>query len=163
MTIQTYIELLRDTLIGYEVKAFTKTKTRKAIARSKFYLFDIGVVNKLAKRGEIRLGSELFGKAFEHFIMNELRAWLGYRGMDEELRYWRSTGFEVDAVISDQMAIEIKATANVSDRHLKGLKALREEGMVKEYLVVSNDATERTVDGIRIMPYEKFLRMLWAK
>jgi predicted AAA+ superfamily ATPase len=160
VTIQTYIELLQDTLLGYEVKAFTKTKTRKAITRSKFYLFDIGVVNRLSRRGEIKAGSELFGHAFEHFIIGELRAYIGYNNLDSDLCYWRSGGFEVDAIVGNEMAIEIKSTNNVSDRHLKGLKALKEEKLVKNYYVISQDKNERIIDGIKLMPYDKFLNML---
>ncbi len=163
-TIQTYIELLIDTLIGYEVKAFTKTTKRKAITRSKFFLFDLGVVNQLTHRGEIKEGSELFGKAFEHFIMNELRAYIQYNDLDLELQYWRSTSqFEVDAIVGNEMAIEIKSTKHASEHHLKGLRALQEEKKIKRYYLVCQDAHEREIDGIRIVHFERFLEGLWRK
>ena len=69
---------MEDTLVAFQLKAFTKTSKRKAISRSKLYFFDIGVTNSLANRGEIKEGSELFGKAFEHFILLEVRAYLSY-------------------------------------------------------------------------------------
>ena len=46
-TIKNYFDILEDTLIGIKLPAFTKTKKRKAITRSKHYLFDTGVVNAL--------------------------------------------------------------------------------------------------------------------
>jgi hypothetical protein len=57
------------TLVAFQLKALTKTFKRKAISRSKLYLFDIGVTNLLANKGEFMEGSELFGNAFERFIL----------------------------------------------------------------------------------------------
>lgn len=52
-TIQNYVQILEDTLLGFQLKPFRKTKKRKAIACSKFYFFDLGVVNSLANRPKI--------------------------------------------------------------------------------------------------------------
>jgi len=60
-TLQGYVSILEETLIGFTVPAFQSTTKRKAIGRPKFYLFDIGVTNYLSKRDEIRFGSELCG------------------------------------------------------------------------------------------------------
>ncbi|MCM0605127.1 MAG: ATP-binding protein [Xanthomonadaceae bacterium] len=161
-TIQNYVEILEDTLVGFQVKPFLATVQRKAIARSKFYFFDVGVVNSLCKRGKIVSGSELFGKAFEHFIIREIKSWLSYKKSNEELYYWRSTSqFEVDAIIGRQWAIEIKSTSQVNESHLKGLKALREEGLIKRYSVVSLDSEPRKIQGIEVLPWQEFLRQLW--
>jgi len=58
-SIKNYIQILEDTLLAFQLKAYTKTRRRKAISRSKLYLFDIGVTNSLANRGEIMAASEL--------------------------------------------------------------------------------------------------------
>ena len=67
-SIKNYIQILEDTLVAFQLKAFTKTRKRKAISRSKLYFFDVGVTNSLAKRGEIRDWTRLFcrrdGKVF---------------------------------------------------------------------------------------------------
>ena len=162
-TVEGYFKILEDTLIGFQVPAFRKTTKRKAIARSKHYFFDIGVVNNLAKRGKVEYKSELFGKTFEHFIALELRAFLSYKRIDEPLQYWRSTSkFEVDFIIGDSLAIEVKGSDNISNKHLKGLRALKEEGLIKDYCVVSLDSNKRiTEDGITIWPYLEFLDWLW--
>lgn len=162
-TLQNYVQLLEDTLIGFPVHSFQATRKRKAIARSKFFLFDVGVANIMAQRGEIRPRSELFGKCFEHFLFLELRAYLSYRRLPFALQYWRSvTGFEVDCVVGDRLALEFKSADAVSDRHLRGLKALREEGLIKDYAVVSMDPVPRRVDGIAIYPWREFLGSLWG-
>jgi predicted AAA+ superfamily ATPase len=161
-TLQNYVQLLEDTLIGFQVPAFQLTKKRKAISRSKFFFFDVGVANRLAKRGEILPKSESFGRCFEHFLLLEIRAFLGYARKDEVLQYWRTGNFEVDCVIGSELAIEFKSTDLVTERHLRGLKALREEGIVKNFAVVSTDPVARVVDGIHVYPWQEFLHLLGA-
>ncbi|MBI2901225.1 MAG: DUF4143 domain-containing protein [Planctomycetes bacterium] len=127
-TVAGFFEVLADTLVGFPLPAFAKTRRRKAIKRSKFYLFDVGVAGAMAGRGEVVEGSELFGKALEHFLIQKVRAYLGYKGSDLPLFYWRSTTQqEVDLIIGEEIAVGIKATRRVGERHLRGLKALQEE------------------------------------
>lgn len=55
-------------------------------------MFDVGVANYLSGRKEILFRSESFGKAFEHFLIQEIRAYIGYSHIDEALMYWRTVG-----------------------------------------------------------------------
>jgi uncharacterized protein len=162
-TLEAYFGILNDTLIGFSVLPFLATTKRKAITRPKYFLFDIGVVNTLAKRGRIEIGSELFGRAFEHFIALELRACISYHNINLPLEYWRSTsGFEVDFIIGKKLAIEVKGTPLIKDKHLAGIRALKEEGSIEKYIVVSLDPDERAAeDGINILPLAVFLKKLW--
>ncbi|MGD0465179.1 MAG: AAA family ATPase [Gammaproteobacteria bacterium] len=161
-TIQNYIQILEDTLIGFQLPAYLQTKKRKAITRSKFYFFDIGIVNTLAKRTEILSGSELFGKVFEHFLVLEIRAYLNYRRKNITISYWRSTSqFEVDCIIGNNLACEFKSTTLVTEKHLKGLKALREEQNIQKFCIVSQDSEMRIIDGIQVYPWKNFLNLLW--
>ena len=77
--------------------------------------------------------------------------------------YWRSTSqFEVDLILDDKWAIEIKGAASIQDKHLKGLRAIKEEGIIKNYGVVSCDRYKRiTQDNITIFPWKYFLEKLW--
>ncbi len=163
-TLENYFSILSDTLIGFQVPGFTATQKRKAIARSKHYFFDVGVVNTLARRGQIAAQSELFGPAFEHFIALELRAYLSYARKPLSLTYWRSTAqHEVDFLIGNLLAIEVKGSKQIAEKHLKGLRALKEEQLIQNYAVVSLDANLRTTDdGITIYPWQFFLNQLWA-
>lgn len=163
-TIQNYIDVLETTLLGFQLKPFTKTKKRKAIKRSKFYLFDLGVTNYLAKRSDIKKGSELFGKVFEHFIIREVRSILSYQQSDLEMTYWRSTSqFEVDLIIGNEIAIEIKSSERINESHLKGLKAFSEEGLIKKYFLVSNDKNERIISGVQCLHWTSFLKLVRDK
>lgn len=163
-TLEGYFGVLNDTLIGFSIQPFLSTTKRKAITRAKYFLFDIGVVNFLAKRGRVEFKSELFGRLFEHFIALELRAFLAYHFIDLPLQYWRSTShFEVDFIIGNKLAIEVKGTDLVMDKHLKGIRALKEEELIHTYGVISLDPHERlTADGIHIWPWKTFLKKLWA-
>ena len=163
-TFRNYIEVLKDTLIGFEVPAFTKTKKRKAITRSKLFLFDVGIGNFLANRGRLTPKSELYGKAFEHFIALELRAFINYNHLRAPLAYWRSTSqFEVDFIVGNQLAIEVKSTELVHERMLKGLRAFAEEKIAKHYIVISRDHRPRRVGNIEILPWQMFLAQLWQR
>lgn len=100
----------------------------------------------------------------EHQVFLELRAYLDYRRIDRELAFWRShSGYEVDFMVGDAVAIEVKATGRVTGRDLRGLRALSEDMPLKTRIVVSTEPRERTTDeGIRILPVSAFLRRLWA-
>lgn len=163
-TLKNYLQILEDTLIGFRIPGFVATRKRKATSRAKHYLFDLGVTRSLARGGTIRAGSKAFGDAFEHFLVLEMRAYLSYRRRRVDMCYWRSVSkFEVDLVVGGEVAVEIKATRQVGDKHLKGLRALKEEGLLKRFIAVSLDSEERhTSDGIEILPWQLFLDELWS-
>ncbi len=163
-TVRSYFQILEDTLIGYHLPSFRKTKTRKAAATPKFYFFDNGVVNALLNRFEVTEESELYGRALEHLIFSELKAYLSYRQSGEELTYWRTLSkLEVDFVVGDRAAIEVKASKRVSARDEKGLRALAEEIKLKNRIIVCNESQPRISDtGVAILPVEYFLQQLWS-
>ena len=161
-TVEEYFLILQDTLVGALVEPFTKTKKRKAITTAKFYFFDVGVCNTLAGRKEIKPKTELFGKVLEHFIFTELRAYLHYRNDQRPLSFWRSkSGYEVDFLLGDETAIEVKASEQVSERHCTGLKALAEDIHLKKKVVVSMDSAPRKLQDIEVLPIKIFLQRLW--
>ncbi len=164
-TIKSYFEILEDTLIGEILNPYSKTKKRKAVSISKFYFFDVGVANNLAGRFNIEKKSELFGKCFEHFIYCEIRSFLAYTNDKRKLTFWRTTSQrEVDFIIGDDVAIEVKGTELVTSKHMKGLLAIAEEVQFKHLIIVSLDSHERVVNSnIQILPYQIFLRRLWGK
>jgi len=58
--------------------------------------------------------------------------------------------------------IEIKSATSIQGKHLKGIRALKEEGIIPNFAVVSCDRYERkTQDDITIFPWELFLEKLW--
>ena len=62
-----------------------------------------------------------------------------------------------------EVAVEVKSAALVRERHLKGIRAFKEEHQARRYIVVSTDPRPRkTEDGIDILPWRDFLDQLWA-
>jgi uncharacterized protein len=162
-TVKEYFEILQDTLIGYLIPGFTATKKRRAVLAPKFYYFDVGVANYLCNRKNIIQGTEAFGHAFEHIVIQELIAYLSYQNSDQALTYWRtSSGYEVDAIVGHgRIAIEIKSSNEINSRHLKGLKAFQEDFPQARAIVVSMDKSKRILNGIEIFPATEFLKALW--
>ncbi len=162
-TIREYFHILEDTMIGFLVPPYAKTSKRKPVATSKFYLFDVGVANFLCQRGPVQPGSEGFGRALEHLIFLELRAYLDYARKDAPLCYWRSQSrMEVDFVVGET-AVEVKSKASVSRRDYKGLLALAEEAPLKRKIVVCMESQPRRTDeGVDVLPVNQFLDELWG-
>lgn len=160
-TVYEYFEILKDTLILYEIPAWKKTKKRKPIASSKYYFFDTGVVASLQGR-MFKPGTPEFGEAFETYIMHELVSHSDYVS-GESISFWRSTtGFEVDFIIGDHTAIEVKAKENISYDDLKSLNAIAGESKLKRYICVSLEPRTRRIGNVLVLPYKKFLEALWG-
>ncbi len=162
--VRSYFQILEDTLLGFRISPWRKVKNRRLIETEKFYLFDIGVCNYLAKRAP-RIGTPEFGKSFEHYILMELKAYQAYRNPELEIRFWRtSSGFEVDFILDDMTtAIEVKGSQRIHSGHTKGLRALQEEFKVKHSLIVSLESQPRKLEsGIEILPWQVFIQRLWA-
>lgn len=164
-SITEWYGILYDTMIGFAVSPYTKTKKRKAVETERFYFFDVGLVRFLLGLGDLVDTQTEYGKLFETYIAEELSAYLDYNKHKEKLSYWRTrqSSFEVDFVIGDDVAIETKTTKLVNEnKDLRGLRALKEEGIFKKYIVVSRDNISRTTDdGIMLLPWNLFLDWLW--
>jgi len=160
-TVYEYFDILKDTLLLHELPAWRQSKKRKPIASSKYYFFDVGILATLQGR-EFRPRTPEFGEAFETYLMHELICYRDYVS-EEPLSYWRSTsGFEVDFIIGDHTAIEVKAKQNLSPVDLKSLNALSEEKKLKRYVCVSMEPRRRRIGDVIVLPYKEFLEELWG-
>lgn len=164
-TVSSYFDILEDTLIGYRIPAYRKVMKRRIIQAPRFYYFDVGVANHLLHRKDMVRGTDEYGHAFEHLVIQEIYAWLHYSHSDEELTYWRTyTGIEVDAVIGDaRVAIEIKSAEEVKNKHMKGLKAFGEEYPNSRRIIVSLDRINRKIGDIECIYIRDFLKTLWTE
>jgi len=162
-TVRLWYQVLVDTLLGFELPPYRGTIKRKSVETAKFYLFDIGVVRSLRRLPPPVPASEDFGEFFEHFFFLEMKAWLDYRRPRGKLEYWRSvSGREVDFVLDGEVGIEVKATTIAQERHLSGLRALREEGKLRRFILVCREERPRMADGIEVLPWREFLDLLWS-
>ncbi len=162
--VRGYFEILEDTLLGSRLLPWKRARTRRLIQTEKFYFFDVGVANFLARRKPVA-GTSEFGKCFEHYIFMEILNYRRYRAPDLDVAYWRtSAGQEVDFILGDMaLAIECKAGTRVHDGDLGGLRTLAEEHRCKHRIVVCAEREPRRLqDGIEILPWKEFLDRLWA-
>jgi len=169
-TVQTYFEILEDTLVGTLLEPFHKSVRKRQRQGSKFYYFDIGVTRALKKTLDNTLvpQSYEFGDAFEHFLFLELRRLADYFKPDWSFSYLRTKDdAEVDLIIErpglKTAAIEIKSTSNINQIEKKifnGFKNLSHDiGNCEAYLL-SNDPTEQKIDNVWCLPWQKGLRIL---
>lgn len=163
--VANYFDILQDTLLGERLPSWTRSPNRRLIKSDKFYLFDVGVANYLARR-KPQAGTPEFGKSFEHIVWMELRAYIAYREPDLPLAYWRSaSGFEVDFLLGDkQLAIEVKS-GRVHETDLKGLSALSDDGPVGKRIVVTVESEARVLQDrhgpVTCLPVAQFVQHLW--
>jgi predicted AAA+ superfamily ATPase len=164
-TVKEYYQILIDTLLGRMIEPFKRRRSRQIITKApKFYLFDVGVAGSITKRHIPEERGELFGRAFEHFILTEIVAHSSYSELDYRIGYWRTkSGLEVDFVLGEgEIAIEVKGSNNVNKRDVRSLSAFHDECRPKKALIVCNEREERDIGKIRILPWRKFLAYLWA-
>lgn len=165
-TVRGYFGVLEDTLIGEMLPPFRLRPKRRVAAADKFYFSDVGVVNFLAQRGALSPGSELYGKAFENWVLHELRCYNAYRERFARFAFWRlSSGIEVDFIVNKlECAIESKSSARIREDDLKGLRELVAEypETGKRIVVCRESGSRRTPDGIEIHGFESFIEKLWS-
>jgi predicted AAA+ superfamily ATPase len=162
-TVKSYFQILYDTLIGYEIPAYRKEIKRRIIQAPRFYYFDVGLANYLMGRHSLKRGTDDYGHAFEHFVMQEIIAYKGYNDKRDEISYWHTYDKkEVDAVIGDaKIAIEIKSCEQLKTKHKAGLKAFKEEHPDCRLILVSLDPITRQSGDVEQIYILDFLKMLW--
>ncbi len=148
-----------------EKAAIWKNKKRKETSFPRFYFFDAGVARSIAHMSLPTETMTEFGVLFETYIMMEITAYIDYSGLSRtELTYYRlgSGKREVDFIIGDDVAIEVKSAKTITDKHLVSLRELKEEGIFSSYIVVSREEIPRMLsDGILVLPWKEFLMKLW--
>lgn len=151
--------------------AYTKVVKRRLIQSPKFYYFDVAIPNYLLHRHPLQPGTDFYGHALEHLIIQELKAYLSYNfDENKKLAYWRTLDnkYEVDALICDantnqvEAAIEVKASDHVASSDTKGLKAFNEEHPNAKLIILSMEESPRKLNGIEVWPVTQFLPRLWT-
>lgn len=162
-TVKAYYKILCDTLLGFEVPAFSKVIKRKLNKASRFYFFDVGIANYLTGRHQLAPKTPEYGHAFEHLVMQEIMAYLGYKDSEEKLTYWHTyDNIEVDAVIGDaRVAIEIKSTDTIQTGHKKGLAEFAREHPGVKQIIVSRDRISRMSSDVDLYYVNDFFKALW--
>jgi predicted AAA+ superfamily ATPase len=169
-TVQSYYEILEDTLIGFSLPAFETSERKRLRNKNKFYLFDTGVTLALSRRLEDDLNTETshFGTIFEQCVVSEIKALSSYLKPDWELFYLQTaSGIEIDVLIdtgvSDPILIEIKSSDRIHALDLQSELKLLNDIPSKSKYVFSRDPIARTLaDGTQCLPWKTGLRSLFG-
>lgn len=164
ITVANYFDILDDLLLGIRISAFSQRAKRKVITHQKFYFFDAGVFKTLRPMGPLDSSEEADGSALETIFLQSLRAVNDYYGLDYKIYFWRTlAGDEVDFVIYGPRgfhAFEIKRSATITNKSLKGLKTFGEE-YPEASLSILYLGKQREYHGtIKAIPLDEALREL---
>jgi len=160
-TVQGYVEVLEDLLLGYRVPVFARRAQRHLVQHPKFYFFDTGVFRSVRPTGPLDAPEELAGAALEGLVAQHLRSWIAYRDEDAHLYYWRTkSGSEVDFVVYGPetfIAVEVKNSRNVYSRDLRALRSFMQDYPQAQACVVYRGRERLLLDGVLCVPCEEFL------
>lgn len=155
-TIQSYYQILEDTLLGYSLPAFNESIRKRQKSSPKFYFFDAGVKRALAE--ELNIGvrpqTSQYGYAFEQLVINEINRLQNYLRKDFRLSYLLTEAdVEIDLIIErpgeKRVAIEIKSTNEIREKDVKNLITLGKDIPNCELFCFSQDPIPKLISGIR--------------
>jgi uncharacterized protein len=160
-SVDAYLGILEDILLAFRIPVFSKRAKRNLVSHSKLYFFDPGVFGALRPAGPLDRSSEIEGASLEGLVAQHLRAWLAYSGIEGGLHFWRTkSGVEVDFVVYAKdcfVAIEVKNSANVSSKDLRGLKSFKEDYPEAETMLLYRGKERLKIDGVLCVPAGEFL------
>jgi predicted AAA+ superfamily ATPase len=159
--VQSYYDILEDTLVGYRLEPFTRSARRRLVAHQKFYLFDTGVTNAVNRRLAGPPDAVLRGRLFEQLMVLETMRMRSYLRSEARLFFWRTNaGAEVDLVVERHgrptAALEIKSKKRLAGADLTGLRAFGEEHPRVPRTLVCDAPEPYDLEGIRILPWRQF-------
>ena len=163
-TVKEYFSILEETLLGFYLPSYTKVIKRRVIQSPKYYYFDVAIPNHLLHRVPLQQGTDVYGHALEHLVVQELRAFLSYRHPFKSLSYWHTLDnkYEVDAIIGDaEVAIEVKSSNSITSHDTRGLKAFAEEYPDAKLYLLSLEDRPRKFNDVEVWPVEQFFKRLW--
>ena len=164
-TVKEYFSILEETMLGFMLPAYRKVVKRQVKQSPKFYFFDVAIANHLLHRVPLQHGTDVYGHAVEHLVIQELRAYLAYTyNGQKQLAYWHTQDnlYEVDAIVGDaEVAIEVKASSHIILKDTKGLRAFGEEYPNAKLIILSMEERPRMIGNVEMWPVAQFLSRLW--
>ncbi|MFH0763666.1 MAG: ATP-binding protein [Candidatus Omnitrophota bacterium] len=159
--VKEFYNLLEDTLVIERVEPYLKNARKRILSSSRYYFFDLGVRNILA-RLPITPGlvNTQKGILFEHAVMLEIIRRVKVLNKNYKVCYWRtSAGAEVDCVIDMGdyvIPIEIKSSSYIAKSEIGGLRNFLSDYSKKAkhgYVVTMGGKKEAITDNITAIPW----------
>lgn len=165
-TIQTYFEILQDTLIGFQLPPFHRSIRKRQRKNPKFYLFDTGVTRAMAGQIEIPLHPKTspYGKLFEQFIIIEIHKLLKCYEKDWRLSYLTSKdGAEIDLIIekpSALLALEIKSYTQVDEKEVRSFERLAKDLPQAQMIFISQDPLSQRYGNVECLHWKEAIQKI---
>ncbi|MCX5787162.1 MAG: AAA family ATPase [Elusimicrobia bacterium] len=159
-----FFEVLEDCLIVRRAEPFGSSARRRLVQHPRYCFFDGGVLNGLL--GNFQVSADRLGRAFEHFIFNQIHDLAAAKDEDIRLTTYRTEhGAEVDFILergSEVWAIEIKVSRTLRSGDLAGLRSFREfYGKRHRSWVLYLGDSRKMLDGVELWPWRDGLRELF--
>ena len=161
MTIQNYFEILEDTLMGFYLPSFHLSVRKQQREAPKFYLVDTGIQRALSKTLDVPLkeSTSAYGKAFEHFVILEIKKTIEYLRKQWSLSYVMTRdGVEIDLIIDraglPNIQVEIKSSKKISASNAKALLSLGKDLDSKaKRFILSQDPITQDFEDVKAYPW----------
>ena len=172
-SVERYIELLEDTLVGHRIPVFEKKPKRAVAQHPKFYFFDTGLFQALMPHEPLDSTSRApqIDRGFEGLVFQVLNAHLHYERKikkEAELFFWRTQRgeYEVDFILFGSrtfQAIEVKNSLRFRPEYLNGLKAFCEEYPQCKPVLLYRGKERMQVAGVDVIPVNDFFKIISEK
>jgi len=163
--VKNYYQILEDTLVGTFLEPFHYSIRKRQREAPKFYWFDTGVMRalRLSIDAPLEKSTYEYGKIFETFIINQIRAGLDYQGKQYQLSYLLTKdGAEIDLIVEraglPTFLIEIKSGLSVRDGELNNLRAFKADIEGSNAICLYAGSDKLLSHGIPILPWQQGLK-----
>lgn len=161
-TVDSYLLILQDLLLSFQLQVFHRKAKRSLSHQPKFYYFDSGVFSSLRPQNLYDVTTEKEGPALEGLVAQHLKAWVDAQSTPHQLHFWRTASkVEVDFVVSGPssfFAIEVKNGASVHPSDLRGLETFKEDYPESKPILLYRGKYRLKEKGILCIPVEEYLR-----
>lgn len=160
-TIESYVSILEDLLLGFRLNVFSKRAKRELASHPKFYYFDCGVFRSIRPIGSMDKVTEIDGLSLESLIAQHLRSWCDYSEGRHKLYYWQTRSrVEVDFVIygeSGLYAFEVKNSNRCDRSDLSALRSFGEDYPEAKRCLLYRGKDRLKIDDVLCIPCDEFL------
>ena len=130
-TASRYISIFEQMYLLKRIDVWARNRLNRVVKTPKLQFIDSGLLSALLdlSSAEVQQDRTRFGNVLETFVFGELLKHASSAGGNYRLMYYRDADkFEVDFVIENAagklVGVEVKATATVKERDLRGLKKM---------------------------------------
>ncbi|RKX82298.1 MAG: ATP-binding protein [Spirochaetes bacterium] len=167
-TVQSYYEILVDTLLGFTLNAYSSSIRKQLILSPKFYFIDPGIKRALDNTLKTTMtpGTFAYGKSFEHFIITQIFFINHYHETDFKLFYLKTKdGAEIDLIVEKPdkslICIEIKSTDESSHINTTSLGNLAKDLKCTNIYCFSQDLISRKEKGIVFIHWQAGIEQIF--